>query len=139
MSGPALDFTTLSDIELEQFAVLHQDALAISGLVQDDIVNAVAAGRATIERRPNGFAVIERQIAADGTIPHLWLLFIAPELQGKGLGHRLMRELLRQHASVYHMSLYCYGVRRRAFFGRLGFRIESQDGEMRRMTTNTLR
>lgn len=139
MAGTAPDFTTLTDAQLAQFAVAHQDALDIGGLVDADIVTAVAAGRASLERRPYGFAIIEQRSAAGGPIPHLWLLFVAPERQGKGLGHRFMRELLRQYATVYHMSLYCHGARRRAFFGRLGFRIESRDGEMRRMTTNTLR
>ena len=139
MAGTAPDFTTLTDAQLARFAVAHQDALDIGGLVEADIVTAVAAGRASLERRPYGFAIIEQRPATGGTIPHLWLLFVAPERQGKGLGHRFMRELLRQYATVYHMSLYCHGARRRAFFGRLGFRIESRDGEMRRMTTNTLR
>ena len=139
MAGTAPDFTTLTDAQLAQFAVAHQDGLDIDGLVEADIVTAVAAGRASLERRPYGFAIIEQRPAAGGTIPHLWLLFVAPEHQGKGLGHRFARELLRQHATVYHMSLYCHGARRRAFFGRLGFRIESKDGEMRRMTTNALR
>jgi GNAT superfamily N-acetyltransferase len=139
MAGAAPDFTTLTDAQLAQFAVAHQDALDIGGLVEADIVTAVAAGRASLELRPYGFAIIERRSAAGGTIPHLWLLFVAPEHQGKGLWRRFMRELLHQHATVYHMSLYCHGARRRAFFGRLGFRIESQDGDMRRMTTNTLR
>lgn len=139
MAGTAPDFTTLTDTQLAQFAVAHQDALDIGGLVEADIVTAVAAGSASLERRTYGFAIIEQRPATGGTIPHLWLLFIAPEHQGKGLGHRFMRELLRQHATVYHMSLYCHGARRRAFFGRIGFRIESRDGDMRRMTTNTLR
>lgn len=139
MAGAAPDFTTLTDAHLVQFAVAHQDALDIGGLVETDIVPAVVAGRASLERRPYGFAIIEQRPATGGTIPHLWLLFVAPEHQGKGLGRRFVRELLRQHATVYHMSLYCHAARRRAFFGRLGFRIESRDGDMRRMTTNTLR
>lgn len=135
-----IDFSSLTANELAHFVVAHQDELDVGGLVVGDITDAIAAGRASLELRPFGFAIIEQKAAAaGGTIPHLWLLFIAPEHRGQGLGRRFVRDLLLRYADDYHMSLYCHGARRRAFFGRLGFRIESRDGDMRRMTTNTLR
>jgi hypothetical protein len=55
------------------------------------------------------------------------------------MGRQFVRHLLKRYGVDYHMSLHCSGTRRRAFFGRLGFRIESRDGDMRCMTTNMLR
>lgn len=86
MAGTAPDFTTLTDAQLAQFAVAHQDALDIGGLVEVDIVTAVAAGRASLERRSYGFAIIEQRPATGGTIPQLWLLFVAPRAPGQRLG-----------------------------------------------------
>lgn len=140
MNHESPDFTVLTVPELAAFAVLHQDEMGVAGILESDITGALAQGRAALETRRYGFAVVEqRPDSAGRMIPFLWLLYIAPEKRGAGVGRRFVRELLKRYSDYYHMSLYCYGARRRAFFGRLGFRIESQDGEMRRMTTNTLR
>jgi len=135
MSATAPDFTTLTAGELALFAVAHQAELGVSGLIEADITEAIAAGRAILELRPYGFAIIEQKAASNGlTIPHLWLLFVSPDRRGKGLGRSFMRDLLRQQSREYPMSLYCVGSRQCKFFGRLSFKIESQDGDMRRMT-----
>ncbi len=133
-----INFTALSASELIAFAVLRQDEMGVGGLTESDITDALTSGRAVVETRPFGFAVIEQKPTADGKkMPHLWLLFVDQQNRLRGLGRRFVRELLKRYAVDYHMSMYCSGARRRAFFGRLGFRIESQDGNMRRMTTNT--
>lgn len=139
MSAPA-DFTAMTVDQVAAFAVAQQDELGIGGLEICDITTAIAEGRAALELRPYGFAVIElKATTAGGPMPHLWLLCLAPQHRNQGQGRRFMRELLQLYAHEYHMSLWCHGARRRAFFGRLGFRIESRDGEMRRMTTGELR
>jgi GNAT superfamily N-acetyltransferase len=132
------DFSTLKHAEIVTFAISHQEDLGASGLTETEILAALQTGRAVLETRPHGFAVVElKKTAQEGKfIPHLWLLYIDRQLQGRGLGRRFVRELKATYATEYHMSLSCYGPRRRAFFGRLGFRIESKDGDHRRMTTN---
>jgi len=133
-----IDFTQLSRLELAQFIVHHQAELDAGGIDEHDVLDALATGRAALETRPYGFAIVEQKPTTSGkSMPHLWLVYIAAEHRSSRQGSKFVRELLVRYASDYHMSLYCYGSRRRAFFGRLGFRIESRDGEMRRMTTNT--
>lgn len=133
-----IDFTTLTTDELATFAVANQADMDADGITHAEIIERLAEGSAIFAARPFGFALLEQKSSPlDGKmIPHLWLLYVDPTARGKKTGHRFMRELLREFARDYHMSLYCHGPRRRAFFGRLGFRVESRDGEMRRMTTN---
>lgn len=136
----APDFTRLTASELVRFIIDHRDEMGAGGLTADDITNALTTGRAVLETRSYGFAIIELKPATDGkAMPHLWLLFVAAERRAQGIGRQFVRELLKRYEVDYHMSVHCSGARRRAFFGRLGFRIESRDGELRRMTTNTLR
>lgn len=131
-----MDFTSLTLQELSEFAVDHQDQMGECGMTHEDIVSAVCDGRAALETRTFGFALVQLKPGHGGKfIPHLWLLFVSEGQRGRRLGHTFMRQLMRKYSSHYHMSVKCDGPRRRAFFGRLGFRIESKAGEMRRMTT----
>lgn len=135
-----MDFTTMTLAEIAAFVVDHQQEMGAHGITAEEVTAKVSTGRACLETRPFGFALVELTTASDGkAIPHLWLLYVAPESRGRALGRRFVRELLAKHAADYHMSLWCEGPQRRAFFGRLGFRVEVRDGEMRRMTTNDTR
>lgn len=129
------DFTKLRIDQIADYLVANQADLDAGGISREDVLVKVASGKAVIETRAYGFAVIEEQRTADGVIPHLWILYVAPEHRGRGFGYRFMKELLRKYPT-HHMSLYCFGPRRRKFFGRLGFRVQERDGECRRMTTN---
>jgi GNAT superfamily N-acetyltransferase len=131
----SLDFTRMNTGELVQFVVEHQAEMDVEGLGAEDILAKLNSGEALIEPRPYGFAMIQVKRAPKGLIPHLWLLYLEPNKRGKGIGARFVKDLLQQFP-MYHMSLYCHGSRRRKFFSRFGFRVESRDGEMRRMTTN---
>ena len=131
------DYPSCTAVEIASIATAVQDELGAAGISADDIIQRMQNGRAAIEARQYGFAVIELTQTPDGHfMPHLWLLYIDPAHRGKGYGRQFVRELLAKYSTEFFMSLYCYGSRRRAFFGRLGFRIESKDGEHRRMTTN---
>lgn len=132
-----MDFTSMSLAELATFIVEHQHEMGAHGITAEEVTAKLETGKASLETRPFGFALVELTPTSNGrAIPHLWLLFISPESRGRSLGRRFVRDLLAQYATEYHMSLWCEGSRRRAFFGRLGFRVESREGEMRRMTTN---
>ncbi len=134
------DFTTMTVDQVAAFVVAHQDELDVGNLTEVDVTDAIASGRAVLEKCAHGFAIIERKpTATGGAMPHLWLLFLSPQYRNQGHGRRFVRELLRLYSAEDHMSLYCHGARRRAFFGRLGFRVESREGDMRRMTTSELR
>lgn len=131
-----MDFTKLTLQEIAEFAVAHQDQMGADDIKAEEVVSAVSEGRAALETRDFGFALIEIKAGLGGNfIPHLWLLYVSEHRRGRRMGHTFMRQLLRKYAEHYHMSLWCDGPRRRAFFGRLGFRIESTMGSMRRMTT----
>jgi GNAT superfamily N-acetyltransferase len=131
------NFSTFTDIEIAEFAVANQYEFGSNGETVDEILGRINDRSAVLEKRSYGFALIELKPAGNGQqISHLWILYVAPERRGKRLGHRFVLELKRKYMKTHHMSLWCYGTRRRAFFGRLGFRIESRDGERRRMTTN---
>ena len=140
-----MDYQHATDAEVDAFLTEHRQEMDADGLEPGDVLAALSAGRAVLERRAYGLAVIQLKKVSDprtgqnGLIPHLWLLWIDPQTRGLGLGRRFVRELLKLHARGYHMSLVCNGARRRAFFGRLGFRVVQRDGECRTMTTNDQR
>ncbi|HSD37749.1 MAG TPA: hypothetical protein VLC92_09580 [Rhodocyclaceae bacterium] len=131
-------FTTFTLEEIAEFLVAHEGELDMEGTTAEEVLERVRSGQSALEVRSWGFALIQLAIAkgVDERIPHLWVLYVAEGQRGKGRGAVFMRELLRKYSSYFHMSLYCHGPRRRKFFGRFGFRVESRDGEMRRMTTN---
>lgn len=131
------DFTQLTAAEVADFVETHGAEMDAPDVTSRDVLEALQAARAVLEVRPYGFALIQLQPTSTGSnIPFLWLLYVAPEHRGRGIGSKFVRELLRGYSSEYHMALYCYGAQRRRFFGRLGFVIESREGELRRMTTN---
>lgn len=138
VGAEAPDFTMFSPDALAAFAESHRHELHAEGVTAADITNALAQGRAEIELRRYGFAVIEVTPGrAPGTqIPHLWLLYVNPSARGQGWGSRFVEELLEKYSTDYHMSLWCYGPKRVRFFERLGFVVGSRDGGMRHMTTN---
>lgn len=132
-----MDFTTMTLADIAAFVAEHQQEMGAHGVTAEEVTTKVSTGMTGLETRPFGFALVELTRASDGkVIPHLWLLYVSPECRGRAFGRRFVRELLSQYATDYHMSLWCEGPRRRAFFGRLGFRVEVRDGEMRRMTSN---
>lgn len=133
-----VDFTAFNHDEIAAFVVANQGDMDVDGFTIEEVTSALASGKAVMVARPFGFALIELKpgYEAGTMIPHLWAFFVSREIRKKGLGSRFMKELLRQYAKDHHMSLWCDGPRRRKFFGRFGFRIESKDGTMRRMTTN---
>jgi GNAT superfamily N-acetyltransferase len=127
------NYETMTVDDIDAFVVDHRDDFEC-GIEQHEIAAAVAAGRAVTEARTYGFAVVQQGSAG----PHLWFVYIDPSARGNGLGRRFVRELVQAHGADRHMTLQCYGPRRRAFFGSAGFRVESRDGEWRTMTTNRL-
>jgi GNAT superfamily N-acetyltransferase len=131
-----IDFAAMSRLEIAEFLVARQSELGIAELTTQKVIESLESGKAVLETRQYGFALIQQTPAADGTIPHLWVLFIDNERRGSGLGSRFVRELLKKYSAKHHMSVWCEGSRRRRFFGRLGFVVESRFGEIRRMTTN---
>lgn len=130
------DFQAMGHAEIAAFVEAH--AAEIGGDLTAAYVQAqLNAGSAVAELRPFGFAIIQHEAAAQGqVIPHLLVLYVDAAERGRGVGHRFMRSLLRHYCKDYHMRLYCAGPARRRFYGRLGFVVESRDGEMRCMTTN---
>lgn len=132
-----MDFTNMTLADIAAFVAQHQQEMGADGITAEEVTAKVSTGKASLETRPYGFALVELAPTSDGkAIPHLWLLYVSPESRGRALGRQFVRELLAKYAADFHMSLWCEGSRRRAFFGRLGFRVESRDGDMRRMTTN---
>ena len=132
-----IDFTALSPSDLASFFVSHQSELDAEGISEEYVMEMLRASKAVAELRPYGFALIQLQPAPGGKeMPHLWALYIDEQRRGSGLGLKFLREILKKYSRDYHMTLYCVGSRRRSFFGRAGFRVETRDGEMRRMTTN---
>jgi GNAT superfamily N-acetyltransferase len=133
-------FLDMNCSSIEAFLIEHQTELGMEGLEAGDVSSQVAAGRAAIEAREYGFAIVQLKDAGEGKLmPHLWVIYIAESQRGRRLGRRFMRAILRKYSRDFHMTLGCFGTRRRKFFGGLGFRIESKEGEYRRMTTNDYR
>lgn len=129
----APNYLSMSIHELDAFVVAHRDDLGAPGLEIGDLASAIHSGKALAVRKEYGFALVEP------AGPLLWLLWIDPSVRGQKRGHKFVRELLREFSKERHMRLYCEGPDRRRFFGRLGFRVESRDAEMRSMTTNDWR
>jgi hypothetical protein len=130
------NFSNFTDIEVVDFAVAIQHEFGCDGLTTMEILDGLQAGSTALEKRPYGFCLINLKPGhGGGNEPFLWLLYVNETLRGKRFGHRFVLELKAKYMTTHHMSLVCYGARRRAFFGRLGFRIESQTGELRIMTT----
>jgi len=132
------DYRHIDIEQLETLLIERQTELGIEDLEPGDITSRVADGSAVVEVTEHGVAVIQLERASGGAIPFLWMLYVDPEKRGRGVGAGFVRELLSKYSEDYHMSLKCYGSRRRAFFAKAGFRVESRDGEERRMTTNDL-
>jgi len=130
------DFAAMSRREIAEFLVAHQSELGIADLTAQKVMESLESGKAVLETREYGFALIQQTPAADGMIPHLWALFIDNKRRESGLGSRFVREILKKYSARHHMSVWCEGSRRRRFFGRLGFVVEGRFGEVRRMTTN---
>ena len=131
-----IDFTAMSTLEIAEFIVVHQSEMDIADLTTRKVIDSLESGKAVLETRSYGFALIQRTAAVDGMIPHLWVLFIDNNQRGSGLGSRFVREILKKYSGRHHMSVWCEGSRRRRFFGRLGFVVEGRVGDTRRMTTN---
>jgi len=129
------DFSQLTTEEIDAFLVEHQHELDMGGIEPGDVTTRVENGSAVVEAREYGFAILQLTEASGGLVPHLWALYIDPDRRGRRMGMTFLRYLLKKYARKYCMSLVCHGPRRRAFFGRAGFCIESKDGEYRRMTT----
>jgi GNAT superfamily N-acetyltransferase len=130
------DFSSFTDIEVVKYAVAKQHEFGCDGLSAGEILDGLKAGSTAIEKRPFGFALVTFKPGyGGGNEPFLWLLYVSEDHRGKRFGHRFVLELKKKYMSTHHMALICYGTRRRTFFGRLGFRIESQDGDLRLMTT----
>ncbi len=133
----AMNYTTLTTTEIAALAEAKREEMGACGLTAGDVLDALESGRAVLEVRPYGFGIVTLKPGLDGKqMPHLWLLYVDAANRGQRLGNRFVRFLLRRYAKDYHMTVSCYGPRRRAFFGRLGFRVESRDGELRQMTTS---
>lgn len=137
MNDDTTDFTTLSHAEIAEFAVAHRSELDCEDMTVDEIISKLSEPRTILEVRPYGFAVIEPSwYSGEDFHPFLWLLFVHVEKRGNGLGHKFMREILSKYAKSTHMRLKCFGARRRKFFGRLGFIVESREDDKRTMTTD---
>ena len=135
-----MDYTTLTAAEIAAIAEARREEMGADGVTAGDVLEALESGKARIEVRSFGFGVVALKPGLEGKLmPHLWLLYIDPAHRGRRLGNGLVRDMIRQYAKDYHMTVHCYGPRRRAFFGRLGFRVESRDGDLRCMTTNDYR
>ena len=131
-----IDFTAMSTLEIAEFIVAHQSEMGIADLTTQKVIDSLESGKAVLETRQYGFALIQQSPAVDGIILHLWALFVDNKQRGSGLGSRFVREILKKYSAKHHMSLWCEGSRRRRFFGRLGFVVNGRLGEARRMTTN---
>jgi len=114
------DFTTLSNQQVIAFAIDHAKDFE-RALSPDDFEQCV------FEKRHYGFAVIQSMEGRRS--PHLLLLYINVDSRDDKLGSRLLREVKAKYAEKYPMTLTCYGTGRGAFFGRVGFRIQSTDHE----------
>lgn len=126
-----MNYSDLTPEDADALVVKNRMDIGCEGLKPGEVLAALMSGAAVLERSPHGFAVVQIQ-----TFPHLWVVYIDPASRGKGHGRQFVRDVVRKHAKTYHMSLSCHGARRRAFFGRIGFRVESREGEWRHMTTN---
>lgn len=126
-----MNYTDMTPADIDALVVEHRDDIGCTGVEAGEVLAALTSGAAVVESCPQGFAIVQTS-----GFPHLWVLFIDPGSRGRGHGRTLVRQVLRKHAQAYHMSLICHGARRRAFFGRCGFRVETRDGEWRHMTTN---
>jgi GNAT superfamily N-acetyltransferase len=124
----SLDIIGASVREIDQLLTVAAGELD-AGIEPGDVEADVMAGRAEIERRPYGVAIIQFN-----PHPHLWLLYLLPGHRGKGLGRAFVRELIHKHEHSHFMTVTCSGAARRRFFGRLGFRVESRSGDYRSMT-----
>ena len=134
-----MNYTTL---RAEQIAAYAESSCAEmeADVSAGDILDRLKNGKAVLEVRSFGFAVLKLKPGVEGRLmPHLWLLYIDPSQRGLRNGHRFVQQLLSKYSRYYAMTVHCYGSRRRAFFGRLGFRIESREGQLRVMTTSEVR
>lgn len=131
-------FDQMSDAECDAFLWAHADELHML-FDSGELLASVANGTAVIERTPCALAVIDLKAMPDGHSPHLRAIYVRPEMRGRKHGRRFVRALIRKHCDHYHMTLSCFGAKRREFFGRVGFRVERREGEWRYMTTNDYR
>ena len=60
-----MDFSVFNLQELSEFIVANQDQIGAADLTHEEIVSAVSEGRAVLELRDFGFAVIQLK-AGDG-------------------------------------------------------------------------
>lgn len=123
-------FTDMTDREIIQFALYHQAEMGCQDLGPEDIDPAIRSGTAVIERREHAFAVVnpESRLAAGSPLPHLWLIYVCPEMRSKGLGRRFVTDLVDNYGSTLSMTAIVAGDRRARFFERCGFRTVEHDG-----------
>lgn len=131
----------LSDEQIADFIETNgAEEFDCDGEHSHEILMALRTGKAVIERRSYGFAMV-RLSCPSKLCPFLWFLYVKPEYRGRRLGRKFVRELLTKYGADYHMGLKCHGAKRRKFFGDCGFRVHEFDrvSGMRSMSTEPLR
>lgn len=122
-----VDFSQLSNTQLIQWVDEHFELFA--GERGDDFPENVLSklGRDIFVfiRRPEGFAIAfkgRRYLASPGGIDaDLMFLYVHPEYEGRGIGAALVEEIKMSVTPGVPVTLKCEGIRRKEFFGGLGF------------------
>ncbi len=90
------DFTKLLNLEIAKYLVENQSELDASGLEEVEVIEKLTSGKAVLELRTFGFALIELKPGYVGLIPHLWVFFIASEYRGKGFGTSIHAKSIKE-------------------------------------------
>ena len=126
-----MDFRTLTEPELAELLVASvaelEDQHTTETLTVDVIMDQVLQRRAVIVAERDAVAVVRpegyRPVQGD---PVLWLLFVKPNVRGKGLGKAFVMGLRRRFEQSKPMILVCNGAGRESFFTKCGFHLKER-------------
>lgn len=128
------DFPTLSMDHLVEMVCSHvgdfEDEDTKKHLTRESILREVSQGKAVVEAREHAIAVLRPEgWRSDNGNAVMWLLYVAKEARGQGIGKAFVLELRTKYERDLPMVLICNGSTRQAFFQSCGFRIKEHTND----------
>lgn len=134
----AIDFISAPNEEIINFTIQNVDEFDEVESDPDfsqNVLASLANGRAVIERRPYGYAVLHLGVFFGlRKMTVLECFYVCSETREQGLGAQFLTELQQTYCNSHGMQLGCYKTWRKDYFSKAGFIVVNQEGNFFEMT-----